>query len=44
MEDKLATKQDLRELELRLRSERLLKIGAMQVASIAVIVALIKII
>lgn len=38
MEDKLATKQDLQNL----KSELIIKMGAMQAASVVIIVALIK--
>ncbi len=47
MEDKLATKEDVKEMRSELRQlelRLLVKAGAMQTASVAIIVALIKLI
>ncbi len=40
--DKLATKQDLKELELRLKHDLTLRFGSMIAASIVIIAALVK--
>ena len=42
IDENLATKQDLKELELRLKHDLTIRIGAMMSASIAIIVALVK--
>ena len=42
IDEKLATKQDLRELELRLKYDLTIRMGAMLAASIAIIVSLVK--
>ena len=41
--DKLATKQDLKELELRLKHDLTLCLGSMMVIAIGVVAALVKI-
>ena len=42
IEERLATKQDLNELELRLKHDLTLRLGGMLVAGIAVVAALVK--
>ena len=40
--EQLATKRDLRELELRLKHDLTLRLGAVAVAAVAVVAALVK--
>lgn len=42
IEERLATKQDLKELELRLKHDLTLRLGGMMAASIAIVAALVK--
>ena len=42
IDEKLATKQDLKELELRLKHDLTLRLGSMMVVAIGVVVALVK--
>jgi len=42
VEEQLATKRDLQELELRLKYDLTLRMGAMLAATIAIIVSLVK--
>ena len=42
IEERLATKQDLKELELRLKHDLTLRLGGMLVAGIAVVATLVK--
>ena len=42
IDEKLATKQDLKELELRLKHDLTLRFGSMMAASIVIIAALVK--
>ena len=42
IEERLATKQDLKELELRLKHDLTLRLGGMLVAGIAIVAALVK--
>ena len=42
IDERLATKQDLKELGLRLKHDLTLRFGAMMIASIAIITALVK--
>ena len=42
IDERLATKQDLKELEMRLKHDLTLRLGAMMAASIAIVAALVK--
>ncbi len=42
IDEKLATKRDLKELELRLKHDLTLRLGSMMVVAIGVVVALVK--
>ena len=42
IEERLATKQDLNELELRLKHDLTLRLGSMLVAGIAIVATLVK--
>ena len=42
IEERLATKQDLKELELRLKHDLTLRLGGMLVAGIAIVATLVK--
>ena len=42
IDEKLATKQDLKELELRLKHDLTLRLGSMMVVAIGVVAALVK--
>ena len=42
IDEKLATKQDLKELEVRLKHDLTLRLGAMMASSIASVAALVK--
>lgn len=42
IEERLATKQDLKELELRLKRDLTLRLGGMMAASIAIVATLVK--
>ncbi|MBU0734630.1 MAG: CCDC90 family protein [Proteobacteria bacterium] len=42
IEEKLATKRDLKEMELRLKHDLTLRLGAMLAASIAIVATLVK--
>ncbi len=42
IDEKLATKQDLQELELRLKHDLTLRLGSMMVVAIGVVAALVK--
>ena len=42
IEERLATKQDLKELELRLKHDLTMRLGGMLVASIAIVPTLVK--
>ncbi|MCH8841408.1 MAG: DUF1640 domain-containing protein [SAR324 cluster bacterium] len=42
VDDQLATKQDLTELELRLKHDLTLRLGGMTVAAIAIVATLVK--
>ncbi len=42
IDEKLATKQDLKELEVRLKHDLTLRLGAMMASSIAIVAALVK--
>ncbi len=42
IEERLATKQDLKELELRLKLDLTLRLGGMLVAGIAIVATLVK--
>lgn len=42
IEERLATKQDLKALELRLKHDLTLRLGGMMAASIAIVAALVK--
>lgn len=42
IEERLATKQDLKELELRLKHDLTLRLGGMMAASIAIVATLVK--
>ncbi len=42
IEDRLATKQDLKELELRLKHDLTLRLGVMLTAGIAIVATLVK--
>ena len=42
IDEKLATKQDLKELELRLKYDLTLRLGSMMVVAIGVVAALVK--
>ncbi len=44
IDDQLATKQDLKELELQLKHDLTLRLGAMMAASMAIVVAIVKLI
>ena len=43
IDEKLATKRDLKELELRLKHDLTLRLGSMMVIAIGVVAALVKI-
>ena len=42
IDEKLATKQDLKELELRLRHDLTVRLGSMMVIAVGVVAALVK--
>ena len=42
IDEQLATKQDLKELELRLKHDLTLRLGSMMVVSVGVVAALVK--
>lgn len=42
IDEKLATKQDLRELELRLKHDLTLRLGSMMVVGVGLVTALVK--
>jgi hypothetical protein len=42
IEDRLATKQDLKELEIRLKHDLTLRLGGMMTAGIAIVAVLVK--
>lgn len=42
IDEKLATKRDIKELELRLKHDLTLRLGAMMVVSVGIVAALVK--